>query len=449
MITAIRGVFSSKRGVGAIAQTILARYAITAINVITGIITARILNTEGRGEQSAMIVWPTLLAYFLTLGFPAALRYCVRREPDRQSELFTAALLTAVVTSLFAFVIGVIFMPLWLHNYPIDVIRAAQFLMIFSPEVMLGLIFTAMLETQGDFKTANTSRYFTAVLTLVALIVLALSHTMTAFSAALSYTVPPVIIAFWVGWRLRSYVTTRFFDLRPSLRILSSYGIRSYGIDLLSTISAQVDQVFVISFLSASDVGIYVVALNASRMISILHGAVVTVVFPSASALERDAVVEMVSRSARLSTLIACGFGIGLAAILPVAVPLLYGSDFSRAIAVGQLLTLEAIIGGLVYVLAQAFMALGRPGTVTFFQGCGLAIVFPAMFVFVPRFGLVGAALALLTSTVARLGLVLAAYPYTLGVPLPSFIPTREDFRALYGVLRPKKRGDGTSTPLV
>ena len=430
-----RILFGKTRGAGAIAQTIFARLLIAGVNVCTGIISARVLGTSGRGEMSAMLVWPGLLAYLLTLGLPSAIRYWIRREPERRSEFFTVSVIGAGVASLIAIAIGLFFIPLWLRNYSADVVHGAQILMIFSPEVMLGLIFTAMLETLGEFNTANFSRYVTVLLTLFALGALALSHQMTPFTGSLAYTGAPVAVAFWIAWRLRTHFALRFFDPRPAMRLLASYGFRSYGIDVLNVIATQVDQVLVIGFLSTADVGIYVVALNASRVINILHSAVVTVVFPTASGLSKDLVVGMVGRSARISTGIAFAGGLALVLVIPFLLPLFYGGAFARAVPVAQLLTLEAVVGGLVSVLAQAFMALDRPGIVTMLQGLGLALVLPLMFVLLPHFGLLGAALALLISTSCRFALIAGAYPLILKTALPTLIPQREDFVRLRSAL--------------
>ena len=416
--------FGKTRGAGAIAQTIFARLLIAGVNVCTGIISARVLGTSGRGEMSAMLVWPGLLAYLLTLGLPSAIRYWIRREPERRSEFFTVSVIGAGVASLIAIAIGLFFIPLWLRNYSADVVHGAQILMIFSPEVMLGLIFTAML--------VFIVPVFQNLFTLGAL---ALSHQMTPFTGSLAYTGAPVAVAFWIAWRLRTHFALRFFDPRPAMRLLASYGFRSYGIDVLNVIATQVDQVLVIGFLSAADVGIYVVALNASRVINILHSAVVTVVFPTASGLSKDLVVGMVGRSARISTGIAFAGGLALVLVIPFLLPLFYGGAFARAVPVAQLLTLEAVVGGLVSVLAQAFMALDRPGIVTMLQGLGLALVLPLMFVLLPHFGLLGAALALLISTSCRFALIAGAYPLILKTALPTLIPQREDFVRLRSAL--------------
>lgn len=422
-----RFLFRSRHGVAAIAQTIVTRFFLAAVNVCTGVVTARSLGAAGRGEQSAMLLWPALLTYLLTLGMPTAIRYCIRRQPERRAEFYTLAVFVAIAMSTVTFAVGVACIPIWLHDYSADVVRSAQLLMVFAPEVMLGLVLIAMFETLGEFKLANSVRYVPAVTTLAVLVVMALAHTMTPFYSALAYLAPPVMTAVWMTWRLRSYFSRTVFDPRPGLRALGSYGLRAYGIDILATLSTQIDQVLVIGILNATEMGIYVVALNASRVVQLIHTAVVTVVFPSAAGLEQAQVVAMVGRAARVSTSIAAIFTLGLLVALPVLLPLFYGSTFVDAVHVAQVLTVEALLGGLAIVLSQTFMALGRPGYVTALHAVGISVSLPCMLILIPRLGLMGAALALLLSTTVRLGFLFLSFPLVLKLPVPSLIPTASD----------------------
>jgi O-antigen/teichoic acid export membrane protein len=422
-----RLLFASTQGAAAVAQTTITRFSIVGLNVFTGIITARVLGATGRGETSAMLLWPALLAYLLTFGIPTAIRYWVRREPGREREFLTVSLILMCMASVLCIAIGYLFLPAWLHNYSPEVIRTAQFLMFFTPENMIAVILASMMEALGWFNLSNRTRYAAVAMTLVFLIILAATHTLTPFTAAYSYTVPPVIVAIWAFWKLREYVSLVHFDPMPSLRLLGSYGIRAYGIDILNSLSTQIDQVLVVGLLGARDVGIYVVALNASRVINVLHFAVVTVLFPSAAGLNKQEILVMVGRSARISTGLAALLGIALSGLYFFLIPLMYGSAFDAGVNVARLLTLEAVLFGLVFVLAQAFMTLERPAFVTGLQLLGLAIVVPAMFVLLPHYGLIGAAMALLASTTIRLILVLCAFPLILHVPIPHLLLTRDD----------------------
>jgi O-antigen/teichoic acid export membrane protein len=139
----------------------------------------------------------------------------------------------------------------------------------------------------------------------------------------------------------------------------------------------------------------------------------------------------MTSRAMRMSTILCALGGIGIAVLGPTALSLLYGKEFRGASVVLRILVLEVVLGGAAQVLAQAFMALGRPGVITGLQVTGLALTVPLMLVLVPRFGIVGAGTALLGSTVARLIFVIASFPVFLKMRVPDLLPMREDWRFL------------------
>ena len=71
----------------AVVQSVGAKVLIIGINALTGIITARALRPEGRGELAAMILWPVFLASALSLGVPSALTFQLKRNPGKQSQL--------------------------------------------------------------------------------------------------------------------------------------------------------------------------------------------------------------------------------------------------------------------------------------------------------------------------------------------------------------------------
>jgi O-antigen/teichoic acid export membrane protein len=112
-----------------------------------------------------------------------------------------------------------------------------------------------------------------------------------------------------------------------------------------------------------------------------------------------------------------------------------------------RVLAVEAIFTGVTWILSQAFLALGKPGTVTMLQGIGLALSFPLMIVLIPRLGLVGAGLALLVSTLVRFVLVAICFPWLLHLPPPSLFLERDDVVSLVQRFRPRRSSGTTSSP--
>lgn len=423
----VRWMLQGRTGFAATIQTFLVRLLILSINLATGIITARLLEPVGRGEQAAMILWPQFLAYAMTLGLPAALAYNLKRYPEKKSHLFAAALILGTLLGLLATVTGIIFIPQWLNHYSPEVIYFAQWFMLTAPLSLLSVIFMNALEVLNDFTTANHMRYLLPLTTLGMLLLFVLTGTLTPFTSGLAYIVPTVPIFLWMlvyTWRL---LPPLWNNLVASSKQLLSYGVRAYGIDLLSRLSLQIDQALVIGLLEPASLGLYVVALSLSRMLSIMQASLVTVLFPKAAARPVAEVVALIGRAARISAAFSLLAAIALMILGPVLLRLLYGVEFVAAVPVFRILIIEVVIGDATWVLAQAFMALGRPGTVTILQGIGLGLSVPMMLVLIPRYELQGAAIALFLSTIVRLIFVLISYQLVLKVRPPSLLITLED----------------------
>jgi len=212
-----------------------------------------------------------------------------------------------------------------------------------------------------------------------------------------------------------------------------SYGIRALGIDLCITLSAYVDQAFVIKLLSPGDMGAYVVALSASRILNFCQASVVMVLLPKAASLSPRAAIDLSARAARLSMLLTSMAAMVAAIFAPFGLQLLYGNGFQQAVPVIRILLAEVTISGTVSVLAQAAMGMGRPGIIAVLQGTGLGMLIPLLSLLVPRFGITGAAWALFTSTSIRMALLLCSFPMVLRVPVPRIWPIWDDLIELVG----------------
>jgi O-antigen/teichoic acid export membrane protein len=222
-----------------------------------------------------------------------------------------------------------------------------------------------------------------------------------------------------------------YFD--PAIvKLILSYGVRSYGIDLLGTLALQVDQVLVISLLSPSAMGSYVVVLSLSRMLNLFQNSVVMVLFPKAAGRSAAEVVALTGRSVRLSGFITALSGIVVCMTGPTLLRMLYGKEYVAAAGALRILVIEVVLSGATFVLAQAFMALGRPGIVTILQALGLSLSIPMMLWLIPRYGIYGAAVSLLTSTVVRLLFIYIGYWIFLKLRPPSLLPAMEDLKLLF-----------------
>ena len=256
-------------GIAASAQTLLTSFAILAINLLTGIITARFLGASGRGEQEAMGIWSGLLAQAFALGLPDALVYSLKKMPSRSSQIFSAAFILALLAGLLAMVVGLVFVPLWLTGYSAEVVSGARIFLFTTPIALLTGLLTSALRVHGSYTLFNVVRFVQPSLTLAALLVLTASGQLTPFTACLCYIVPSLPLSGWLLNRVWKAYQPVWSGLGSTFKALTSYSVRSFGIDLLGTLSYQLDRALVIGLLTASSMGLYSVSLSLANMLGV------------------------------------------------------------------------------------------------------------------------------------------------------------------------------------
>jgi antigen flippase len=423
----VRALVSGKSGSMALAQTLIVRFLTLGLNVITGIISARFLGPVGRAEQAAILLGATFIPYLVSFGVPAALQFKIRTDPERSIEYVSAGAALTIALGCLAFVVGLLVLPHMLAKYPPSIIRIAQLSMLIAPIIMLYTLLCAILQARGRFREPNFTRSAMPGLTLVALCVLATAHALNAVSSSLTYLLTFLVVVPWL-WP-KAVGRLRLPGLPSAARGLLAYGSRSYVSDILGTLAQQVDQVLVIGLLSPSSMGLYAVALGAARAVDLYSASVVAVLFPRASSLANAEIAALTGRAVRVTAALLIATGILLIALMPTLLPLFYGRAFRASVPVAQVVVVSFVLNAVVYVLAQAFLAAGRPGVNAFIQLSGLAMTIPLMYLLIPRYGLLGAAIALVISTSLRLCSSLSCFPIILKVSVPSLILNVGDIR--------------------
>ncbi|MGO8917303.1 MAG: lipopolysaccharide biosynthesis protein [Stellaceae bacterium] len=425
------------RGAGAAAaQTMLVRVFILGINILSGILSARLLGSAGKGEQAAIAMWPQLIPMCLTLGLPTALVYSARRAPQREGSFFAAALILGVSVGLVAGVLGCLTMPYWLGHLGGHVVLWSQVFMLLVPYGMISPVAQSIMEAHGKFAVENGFVLASALSTVCLLVAIGAADVANPVTVAMAYTtggLPAGIVGIAYAARL-SPPGVR--DLVGSVRTLLHYGVRQYGSDLFTALSGNIDQFLVAGFLAPRMVGVYVVLASLCRVLNLVQQSIVVVLFPKVVGQPLHSISENVERAARvniaISLLPTLAIGLGGANLIKIV----YGQDFVAGSTVIWLLLADTLLGGISRLLAQAIMAVGRPGVVTLLNAAQFSICIPLAVILLPRYQLAGVAAAMLAATTLRLMLTLASYSLVLGLPRPRLILSSSDLTFIYARVR-------------
>lgn len=424
---ALLSLMRRKDSFGYMTQIFASNVFILILNTLTGVIIARHLGPEGRGEQAAMIMWTQLLSFMVTLGLPSSIVYLMKKKEEIEGSLYIAALWMCVFLGGLAVTVGLVFIPLWMDGYSSDTINFARWALILVPFGLMGVVNNAVLQARDEYKLFNRIRYLPNVITLVLLYGLVVTGSVNPFYTALAYIIPTIPMTMWITVRQLSIYKLKQTGLLQSARKLSGYGIRSYGTDLAGTLSFYMDQVLVVGLLSPASLGIYLVALNLSKMLDIVQSSVVSVLFPQAASLQQIDAIELTLKVYRISSAITLCLGVMVIGTAPFALLLLYGNQFEAAIPVFRILIIQVAISSAAWTLAQGIMAIGKPGRVTLLKVLSLFMNVILINLLIPHMGIIGAAVALLISSIINFVIIIILYVMEYKVAWMAFLFNKQD----------------------
>src|SRR5437762_3877248 len=89
-----------------LAGTAGANISIAVLSSVAGILAARLLGPEGRGELAAAIVWAGIIGVLASMGLPQALTYFTAQQPAAIGQIFVTTLAIWACQSALSLVVG-------------------------------------------------------------------------------------------------------------------------------------------------------------------------------------------------------------------------------------------------------------------------------------------------------------------------------------------------------
>ncbi|NBD23599.1 oligosaccharide flippase family protein [Paenibacillus glycinis] len=420
----------------AILHTSAANLLIMILGTLTSIVTARFFGVEGKGEFSAILFWPTLLAGLVSFGLPTSLIFNMRTNEAQATEYVRAGFLFQAPVSLVVGIVAWFCLPVWLANYPDAVAQIARWYTVLTLPMLLAVnLLAALTQSMGKFNLYNGLRLYVPLSNLVGLLLLWAIGELNLQYASFAFFATSLMVIVWSLYKLRrdlSFNWLKPFSDRMVFKALFGYGGRVFGVELLGTLYSQCDKLIILALLRPRDFGLYTVIYTLSRVFNVVQMAISNVIFPKVTGMDKDKILATVGRAFRLSFLLMCAAVIPGMIIGRFLLGLLFGTQFLEAGDAFYILSLECIVGGGSWILASSFNAMGRPGLVVLRQAIALAVTIGLFFVFTPLYGLNGIAFALLLGAVTRIVITIAAMKLVFKVRIVDILYDKNDLRFLF-----------------
>jgi O-antigen/teichoic acid export membrane protein len=421
-----------------VSMSLGASLTIQVLNVATGVLTARMLGPAGKGELTAVMLWPGLLASLGFLGLTDAITYFASQKPARGQAILGTGLVAALVQSTVLMTLGYALLPHVMVNFDPATIEIARLCLWWIPLNMVTLYAMSLLSAQLRFAAYNVVRLsviaatFGGLVWLMSADVLSVEHATYVYLAANGVTM--VLALALCARRVRLTL-----QLDPGLlRRLLGFGLRAHVSSLAAIINTRGDQTMVSIFLPPVQLGLYAVAGSLTWAVTLIVASIAPVIMPSILVLS-----DQPSRVHRLGQLTRACLALSMLAavvLFPLAsllIVLFFGAAFEPVTDVARLLLLAAVITSGVTPMSFGLKAFGLPTEAALADLAGLVTMLTSLLIFLPTLGLIGAGLAPVLAAITTLICLAVAFHCRLGVPFSQLIrPTRGDATWILGLVR-------------
>ena len=376
----------------ALAGTLGVQFAILMCGTLTGLLAARMLGPSGRGELTAIIVWPSALSALLTLGMNQALVYRSGKNPAGAAIIFGTSLRIGSVQALLTVAVGAVLVYFTARHLGAMAYHSALIYLFGVPFYIVGGYPANIFQGIGKLKVFNWLRFLPVGLYAVALLFLFTAHLGSVRTIIVVQVVAFIVAAGIALLALRRAVPPPFPFEREELRGISRFALRAYAANCTGFLNQRVDQLILSLLVPNAQLGYYVVAVTLTGGLIFLPTALASIAVSRATQQHEVSAAALVRRSLFLTAVVFSVVCVAFYLALPWLLVLLFGRAFGPSVTAARILMPGIFMLGMAQVLYSGANALGRPEVPSYGEGTGLAVTAIGLFLAVPRYGYIGAA---------------------------------------------------------
>jgi O-antigen/teichoic acid export membrane protein len=264
------------------------------------------------------------------------------------------------------------------------------------PLIILWAYLMAVLTGLERFRARSGIGLSNQLAALVALTVLVLSFGRTPEMAILGYLAGTLIAVLVTAALLRNFLAHSWkgWSVSNWLGKALSLGLRSQFGNLATFFNYRLDIFIVNYFLHPAQVGIYSVGVVVAEGLWQIPNAAALALLPRTARTIDEGAAEFTCLVIRQILIVAVLCGLGIALLSPLAIPLLFGAQFTPAIVVIWWLLPGVVALSLGKVISADLAGRGKPELSSIFAIVSLVVTVVLDLFLIPRMGIQGAALA-------------------------------------------------------
>lgn len=417
--------------------TVAANILIFGLNILTAVFAARLLGPTGRGELAAIQNWAFFAVILGNLGIAVAASYYAGKKPTDAGRLFSTGLLFLLVIAVPLVAVMYFVLPTLLAAQDKEVVEAARIFLLFIPIQFVTLVPYHIFHGLNRLSFWNALRILMPFLWLLVFLIGFIRGGIDAIIASRGYLISASI--YCASWLLAMVVLirARYHPDMSKLPALVGYGLPTMLASVPRQLNLRVDQLMMAAFLPAQTLGLYVVAVAWGGLMAPLMTSISQVLFPRmARTTSRQEQHSLLQRSLSFSVLVGVILT-GLILILtPSVIPLVFGIEFAAAVPVAFVLVVAGLVASLNNLMGEAFRGMGMPKRPMIAELVGLVCTAVLLLLLLPRFQLMGAAVASVVSYMITFGILLTFVHRETNLSIrEALIPSKKDFEVVWDLI--------------
>lgn len=411
---------ASQSFVFAASQTFSTQVLIFLIGFGSSIILARVLGPEGRGAFALLVTILSVITTFGNLGLHISNVYYGASDHSSVANLTQNSLTIAVLMGIILVTggIGLSYVPAINNFLEANLIAQPMLWIVLGlvPFSLLSSYLASILLGCGHihrYNWANVGQPAFQLVFLVLFLAVFQQGLVGSIAAYMLATLGSTAIAiYWV----RQLAPVKLGLERGLLRKSLIYGVKANIGHIAQFLNYRLDMFLVAYFLGPAAVGFYAIAVGLAEKLWMIPSAIGTVLFPRVSAVGESKANALTPGVTRHATFLVTLLALGLASLAHPLIVGVYGAAFAPSVLPFLFLLPGVVSLSVGKILANDLAGRGKPEYWTIGAWGSLGMTLVLDLALIPRWGLVGAAIASSLSYGLLSLIVLAAFKRMTGI---------------------------------
>lgn len=377
------------------ASVLLTRISVIILSFFCGAISTRILGPTKRGVLDIMSLLPLFVTNFGHLGIANANLYFVakKRHPLEKivANSFSVSTLLGIILIVICYVAFFTFRDSIYKGIPLELTPLAFGIIPFA---LFHRYTQKTLMGREEVSSRNKIVFYPVLVRFIIIIILMVLLGMQLMGILLAGVGSFLAAYFFCYIYIKKWTIVRWrFDYKLFIESVK-FGFVPFLALLVMNLNYRADLFLVKYFVDNTAVGMYSLAVSIVDTIGLLPESIGAVLFARVTSLSEKEANELTPKVCRFSLFICFIGGLSLFGVANFIVPFIYGEDFSASISPLLILIPGTLFLQLFYILHSDLTGRGKAIITVYIFSAAFLINLILNVIFIPRFGINGAALA-------------------------------------------------------